>query len=182
MLRKLLISVLSLVILSSCETIFIGLSGEKPRIEIKGEKAYVNDVLGKRFYKQFSEFVVAHPHIKTLILEDVPGSANDEWNVKSCLLLHKKGISTELTSTSVIASGGVDLFISGTKRSIEEGAKIGVHSWSDGKKDGWEYPKDAQEHQLFLNLFRQIEVDREIRKTLIRRNFQFCLYGNRTYF
>ena len=36
---------------------------------------------------------------------------NDEWNVKTCLLINKRNIETYLKSQSFIASGGVDLFI-----------------------------------------------------------------------
>jgi len=157
--RTLIIFVICLSLLSSCERTYILLSGEKPSIEIKGDKAYVNGVLGKVFYKKFKKFVEDNPSIKTLVLENVPGSANDEWNVKSCLLIYNEGISTELLSNSEIASGGVDLFISGNKRTIKEGARIGVHSWSDGKKDGSEYPRDSEEHEIFIDFFEKIGMD-----------------------
>ena len=99
--------------------------------------------MGKTFHKQFVKFIANNPDIKDVVLENVPGSINDEWNVKTCLLLHEKGMNTILLPTSEIASGGVDLFISGNKRMIANGAKIGVHSWQDGKKDGIEYPRTS---------------------------------------
>jgi beta-lactamase class D len=68
-------------------------------------------------------------------------------------------MNTELMSYSEIASGGVDLFISGNNRTLEEGAKIGVHSWKDGKKDGSEYPRNAEEHEIFLDFFEKIKID-----------------------
>ncbi len=40
----------------------------------------------------------------------------------------------------------VDLFLAGVKRTMEPGAKIGVHSWSDGTKEAKDYPRDAPEH------------------------------------
>ncbi len=147
-----------LALFSSCESFYILLSGEKPSIVVKGKKAHINGVLGKRFYKKFVVFIEDNPIIKNLVLEQVPGSANDEWNVKSCVLLHEKGMNTELLSNSEIASGGVDLFISGNKRTIAKGAKIGVHSWSDGK-DGSTYPRDSEKHQIFFDMFAKVEVD-----------------------
>jgi hypothetical protein len=155
----LIILAFSLLIITSCERTFILLSGEKPTIELKEDKAYINGVLGKRFYKKFEKFIAENPSVKTCVLEIVPGSANDEWNVKSCLLLYKSGMNTELKSYSEIASGGVDLFMSGNTRTIEEGARIGVHSWSDGKKEGIEYPRDSEQHKIFLDLFDKIDVD-----------------------
>ncbi len=125
----------------------------------KGDEAYINGVLGKKFYKRFKKFIKENPEIKTIVFEEVPGSINDEWNVKSCVLLHQSGFNTRLTSNSMIASGGVDLFISGNKRYIEKGAKIGVHSWSDGKKDGADYPRDDEGHQIFFDMFEKINMD-----------------------
>ena len=84
---------------------------------------------------------------------DVPGSINDEWNVQTCRLLHNRGMNTHLLSLSKISSGGVDLFISGNQRTIEDGAQVGVHSWSEGNKDGADYPKNSVEHQMFLDFF-----------------------------
>ena len=152
------ITLLALLFLS-CEKAITILLKEKPSIELKDDKAYVNGVLGKTFHKQFVKFIANNPDIKDVVLENVPGSINDEWNVKTCLLLHEKGMNTILLPTSEIASGGVDLFISGNKRMIANGAKIGVHSWQDGKKDGIEYPRDSEEHQLFIDFFNEIEVD-----------------------
>ena len=145
--------------LSGCEMGRAILAGEKPTIEVKEEKAYINGVLGKPFHNKFKKFVAQNPTIKTVVFENVPGSANDEWNVKTCVLLHKSGMNTELKPYSEIASGGVDLFISGHKRTIAESAKIGVHSWSDGKKGGIEYPKDSKEHKIFLSFFKEIKMD-----------------------
>ncbi len=142
-----------------CEMHRAILSGEKPTIELKEGKAYINGVLGKPFHKRFEKFTTQNPTIKTVVFGNVPGSANDEWNVKTCALLHEKNMNTELESTSEIASGGVDLFISGHKRTIAEGAKVGVHSWSNGKKEGIEYPRDSKEHEIFLTFFDQIKMD-----------------------
>lgn len=150
---------LSLITFASCEKIYILVSGDKPKIELKENKAYINGILGKTFYKKFKKFLEENPSVRTCVLEDIPGSANDEWNVKACLLLHNHGMNTELKSYSEIASGGVDLFISGNKRTIGQGAKIGVHSWTDGKKEGSEYPRDSEEHEIFLDFFEEIKMD-----------------------
>ena len=127
------------------------LAGEKPTIEVKEEKAYINGVLGKPFHNKFKKFVAQNPTIKTVVFENVPGSANDEWNVKTCVLLHKSGMNTELKPYSEIASGGVDLFISGHKRTIAESAKIGVHSWQDSMgTQAKDLAKDHKDHEMFI--------------------------------
>jgi hypothetical protein len=145
---------------TSCEKSLLLLSSDKvATFVVDGEVAYVNGVLGKTAHKRFEKFIEEHPDVKTLILEDVPGSMNDEYNVQTCELLYLKGISTKAMSYSEVASGGVDLLISGTTRTVDEGAKIGVHSWSSGDKEGIEYPIDSPEHQIFLDLFEVIGID-----------------------
>lgn len=155
-----LILVTLTLFLNSCDPILLALSGEKAaNIKIENTKAYVNGILGKKFHKRFVKAINENPKVKTIVLEKIPGSINDEWNVKTCIFLHEKGLNTELLPHSIIESGGVDLFISGNKRRIAKGAEIGVHSWSDLKKDGIEYPKDSQEHEIFIDFFEKIDFD-----------------------
>ena len=61
--------------------------------------------------------------------------------------VREQGLNTRLLSHSAIDSGGVDLFLAGVERTMESGAHIGVHSWSDGFKDAADFPKDAPEHE-----------------------------------
>lgn len=157
--KKNILLIIVILALTSCEKTYILLTGDEPKIELIDGKAHINGLLGKTFYKKFKNFVEENPNVKDCILEDIPGSIHDEWNVKACLLLHENGMNTKLLSFSEIASGGVDLFISGNRRVIADGARIGVHSWSDGKKDGSEYPKDSEEHDIFLDFLKKIQRD-----------------------
>ena len=54
----------------------------------------------------------------------IPDSANDEYNVKTCLEINRLRINTELLSHSVIESGGVALFISGNKKTISSSSGL----------------------------------------------------------
>lgn len=128
-------------------------------IEIKGNKGYVKGVLGKLFHKKLEKTLKKYPNLNTLVLTDIPGSLNDEWNLKSCLLIYEKGITTELVSNSIVESGGTDLFVSGKKIIFAEGAKIGVHSWDGGDKPATSYPKDHAEHKMFLELYSKVGID-----------------------
>lgn len=155
----LLLIISSVFTLTSCTTILLKATGEYPSIEVDGDMAKINGVLGKQFHKKFEKFIKENPEIKDLVLQNIPGSINDEWNVKTCMLIHHNCMNTILQEDSEIASGGVDLFISGNNRTIVEGAQIGVHSWRDLKQDGADYPKDSDEHTIFLDFFREINVD-----------------------
>lgn len=64
------------------------------------------------------------------------------------ILIMNSTEQTHLTAQSAIASGAVDLFLSGVNRTMERGAQMGVHSGSDTRKEAANYPKDAHEHAL----------------------------------
>ena len=128
-------------------------------IKVQGDMAYVNGVLGKTFYRRFVKTLRKNPQLKTIVLQEVPGSMNDEWNLKSCLLLYKKGLHTKLQKNSIVESGGTDFFISGKELHIEKGAKIGVHSWAGDDLVATELPKNHPEHKLFLEFYPKIEID-----------------------
>lgn len=89
----------------------------------------------------------------------IPDSANDEYNVKTCLEINRIRINTELLSHSVIESGGVALFISGNKRTIAKSSKIGVHAWKGLIKKANDYPRDHEEHKIFLDFFEEVKMD-----------------------
>ena len=123
------------------------------------DTAYVNGLLGKRAYHRFENIINKNSNLKTLTLLDVPGSIDDDYNIKSCYLIKDKKPNTHLTSNSIIASGGVDFFLAGQQRSIEQGAKVGVHSWSDGFEDGANIAREDSSHHLFLDFYKNINID-----------------------
>ncbi len=58
-------------------------------------------------------------------------------------------MNTYLRKDSHVASGGTDFFLAGNKRTIEDGAKLGVHSWQDSTgTEAKDLPKDSPEHQM----------------------------------
>ena len=60
-------------------------------------------------------------------------------------MVRNRGIATHLPADGEIASGGVDFFLAGVKRTAEAGAKIGVHSWADDDYEGRELDSNAAE-------------------------------------
>ena len=68
--------------------------GEYPTIEIENGATKINGTLGKQFHKKFEKFIEENPEINDLILENIPGSINDEWNVKTYRLAHQNCMNT----------------------------------------------------------------------------------------
>ena len=87
---------------------------------------------------------------------NVPGSADDDKLVVGAKLVHSFGYQTCVPSDGNVESGGTDLFTAGVKRFATPGAKIGIHSWAQGDRAGSDYPKDHQEHFMYLQFYRRI--------------------------
>ncbi len=129
---------------------------EMTKISIQHDKMYLLGDFNSKSYKQVTKALRTHPKVKTIVLTASSGSLDDDTTFKLARYIRSKGLNTYLLSNSVIASGAVDLFLSGTQRTIEHGAKIGVHSWSDGSKQAKDFPRDHQDHQLNANYIKDM--------------------------
>ena len=124
------------------------------RMEAVGDMAYLNGTTDRRSYGEMKSFLKQNPGVKHLVLMRMPGTKHSRENLRLARLIRKNGLSTHLRRDSWIASGAVDLFISGAKRTMECGAKIGVHSWSfNGNIGPDDIGRDDQRsiHENFLS-------------------------------
>lgn len=106
---------------------------------VKGDTAYVYGGTNSTSYGVTKDFLNENPDVQHLVLRIMPGTEDAETNLRIARLIRERGLTTHLERRSRIASGAVDLFIAGSKRTMECGALIGVHSWSFDGKIG---PKD----------------------------------------
>lgn len=139
---------MSFVTLSGCEHLMLLRMNSQQLTETKvdGHRLYLKGIINAKSYEQQQHVLSDNPQVNTLVLTVMPGSIDDEINLQMCHFVREKGLNTYLQHNSVIASGAVDLFMSGVEREMEEGAMLGVHSWSDGFKEALDYPKNAEEH------------------------------------
>lgn len=116
--------------------------------------AHLRGVLGTRTYVQIQELIQSKPAVKTIVFDEVGGSMNDAINVHTGRLIRNAGLHTRIAADGMIASGGVDLFTAGNQRILEEGAKVGVHSWCCvGELTADKLPKDHDGHRSQLEYF-----------------------------
>lgn len=87
--------------------------------KMSNDTIFLNGAISKKTYKEFSKLFEKNLELKALVLEDIPGSIDDDFNLRLGMLINSKGINTCLKSSSIIASGGIDLFLAGQKRSIK---------------------------------------------------------------
>jgi hypothetical protein len=122
-------------------------------LEIKGDEVFLNGTLGTKSYKQFKDLIAQHPEVKTIVLQNVPGSVNDAVNMHTGRIIREAGLTTKVLIDSQISSGGVDLFCAGKERIITQGAQLGIHSWGGGSLSADDFPKDHPAHQYQIAYF-----------------------------
>ncbi len=124
---------------------------------ISGDEATISGSLGSLTYNQILEINSKHPEVSKIVLALVDGSVNDDVNVLTGRLIRQAGYTTVVKSNSKIYSGGVDLYCSGLKRTWENGAEVGVHSWCCYQgKTAEELPKDSKGHATQLAYFTEM--------------------------
>ncbi len=105
----------------------------------------------------WNNYISDHPNTVRMIMNDCPGSTDDDANWEAAKSIYANQIDIHLTSTSVIASGAVDLFMAGNVKTREAGSKLGVHAWSDGNgTEATEYPEGHIEHQDAIAYYQDI--------------------------
>lgn len=147
-----------LVLLTGCTQILVTALNqiEMTKVAVQGDKMYLMGDFNSKSYAQVRSAIDTHPQVKTIVLTASSGSLDDETTFKLARYIRSKSLSTHLLSQSVIASGAVDLFLSGKHRTIEKGAKIGVHSWSDGSQQAKDIPRDHSDHQFNANYIKDM--------------------------
>ena len=121
---------------------------ETTELKVDGSKLYILGVLNGKTSDQMRKAFAKHPDIDTLVFTAMPGSVDDETTFAMGRWLREKNLRTHLLSNAVIASGAVDLYLSGVQRTAEKGAQLGVHSWDDGTNEATDFPRDHEDHRL----------------------------------
>jgi len=103
-----------------------------------------------------------NPEIDTINMLLVPGSIDDEANLRAAKMIRAANLNTHIPSAGDIASGGVDFFLAGKIRTMDQGAMFGVHSWGSGNPfssvSAIDLPRDHQDHQPYLEYYREMGI------------------------
>lgn len=113
----------------------------------------MNGDISSASLNNFNRLIDAFPSINKINMAEVPGSTDDETNLKVAKRVHDLDIATHILDNGEIASGGVDFFLAGVRRSSGSNTSIGVHSWSDGQNDATAYPVGHAEHLPYINFY-----------------------------
>lgn len=131
--------------------------------EVAGRYALMNGSITGATLGRLMQLLVEEPQVDRILMQQVPGSMDDAACQLAALLVHRHMLDTELAPGGEAASGGTDFFLAGNRRTLGEGARLGVHSWAEydalGEREGGDLPRDAPEHETYLAFFRSIGID-----------------------
>lgn len=128
--------------------------------QAEGNRLIATGVIDATTMERFKEARAANPEANILVLQNIPGSVDDEANLVFSRAVRESGFTTLVPSDGMVASGGTDLFLAGKERILEEAACVGVHSWAAGEQEGSNLPRDHPEHQIYLDYYDSIGIDR----------------------
>ncbi|MDY8135902.1 M28 family peptidase [Aquimarina sp. 2201CG5-10] len=122
------------------------------------DTVYMKGVIYSNTYEDIKEVLEKHPEITTLVMENVPGSIDDETNLIASKEIRKHQINTYIPENGEVASGGTDMFLAGKKRAAHPTAKFGVHSWAGEDSVALDFPKDHIEHKKYLDYYEEMNI------------------------
>jgi hypothetical protein len=125
---------------------------------VKGNVAFMSGVITSTTPASVLQLLFEHPNVTTIEMMTVPGSIDDVANIRAAMYVSKFGLMTKLNSNSYIASGGTDFFLAGKQRIVEDGARLGVHSWGGGSIAAKDVPKDDPVHQKYLDYYNSVGI------------------------
>jgi hypothetical protein len=99
------------------------------RFTVENNRAYGYGFTDGRSIGVVRKLVRDNPQVDTLVLANMPGTRDVVSNDRLGREIRKAGLKTHLEADSFIASGAVSLFLAGVERSMDCGARIGVHAW-----------------------------------------------------
>lgn len=105
----------------------------------------------------FSAMLRDYPEIATIEMVNCPGTEDDRANLQLGRMIRARGLATHVPERGFVASGAVDLFVAGARRSAEPSAEFAVHSWLDDTgREPDDYAPDAPENRAYLDYYQAV--------------------------
>jgi hypothetical protein len=112
--------------------------------------------------RAFAAMLAAYPGLAVLEFADAPGTSHDLANLKLGRAIRAAGLATHVPAGGSARSGAVELFLAGTRRTIDPRALFAVHSWRDelGREPA-DFAADAPENRLYLDYYADMGMSAE---------------------
>ncbi len=121
----------------------------------------MDGVINSSSLNNFNQMVAVYPNINTINIVNCDGSEDDETNLQLSALVHQRGADIHILDNGLIASGGTDFFLAGTRRTKGANTRIGVHSWGGQDDDGnlisaTDFPVGHEFHQPYIDYYMSV--------------------------
>lgn len=137
---------LGLALLAGCGT--VENMSQTLHMQVEGEVLRLDGTINSRALRQFVQILDNSPAVNLVVLGEIDGSLDDEVVAEMGYTLRARGLSTQVTASSEVFSGGVDLFLAGVDRVAAPGAVLGVHEWQTGfGSSARDFPKGSRQHE-----------------------------------
>lgn len=105
----------------------------------------------------FAAMLAAFPELEVIEFADAPGTSHDLANLRLGRAIRAAGLATHVPAGGSARSGAVELFLAGTRRTVEPGALFAVHSWRDERgREPADFAPDAPENRLYLDYYAEM--------------------------
>ncbi|WP_435250145.1 alpha/beta hydrolase [Vibrio sp. nBUS_14] len=127
----------------------------------------IQSTLGASTYSQLFDIVKLYQGSEMTLkfTNHIGGSADDDINMYTGRMIHNNNMTTIVTPTGSVFSGGTDLFAAGnprilqradTTKAVELNKQVGVHSWAEGDKTAKEFPYTNESHRQQATYFTKV--------------------------
>ncbi len=97
--------------------------------------AYMQGIMDSTIPHLVRNLIKHHPAVETIVMQHVLGTIDFSATLEAGRLVREACLTTVVPYSGKIASGGVHFFFAGCKRIIENGGKLGIHTWETGVFD-----------------------------------------------
>ncbi|MBE8576325.1 alpha/beta hydrolase [Vibrio sp. OPT18] len=130
----------------------------------------IRSTLGASTYSQLFDIVKLYrgSEMTLKFTNHIGGSADDDINMYTGRMIHSNNMTTIVTPTGSVFSGGTDLFAAGnprvlqradTTKAIELNKQVGVHSWAEDDKTAKDFPYTNESHRKQATYFKKVMGD-----------------------
>lgn len=118
------------------------------------DRAEITGNIGSDAPEHFETLLARYPRIWRFDFTECTGTDDDRATLKLGAMLREAKMNTHIPANGYAASGCVDLFMAGVKRSAEPGAEFLVHSWMDDiGLEPRDYEPDHPVHQKYIDYY-----------------------------
>lgn len=110
----------------------------------------------------FAAMLARFPGLEVIEFVDAPGTSHDLANLRLGRAIRAAGLATHVPAGGSARSGAVELFLAGTRRTVDQGALFAVHSWRDALgREPSDFAPEAPENRLYLDYYTEMGMSPE---------------------